>query len=139
MARQVVVVTGAAGFVGSAVTVDLAADHSIVAIDQRAPDRELRDATPGADWKRLDIAERGTLLDVVSEARRRLGRIDVLIHLAAYYHFDSDWRAEYQRTNVEGTSHVVEAAIENDVGRLIFASSMMAMLPPAGGVGPDRA
>jgi len=137
--RQVVVITGAAGFLGSAITKDLATDHSVVAIDRREPGQALRDATPGVDWHRLDIAEHESLRTALRAARRRLRRIDVLIHLAAYYHFDPDWREEYRRTNVDGTSHVVDVAIENGVRRLIFASSMVAMRPaPEGAMLTER-
>jgi nucleoside-diphosphate-sugar epimerase len=37
MNQKVIIVTGAAGFLGSAITVDLSRDHKIVAIDRRKP------------------------------------------------------------------------------------------------------
>jgi len=129
MPRRVVVVTGAAGFLGSAITRNLAADHAVVAVDRRAPAAALRDETPLVDWHRVDIADRAALREVLRGAREHLGRVDVVIHLAAYYDFDLDWRAEYQRTNVDGTANVVDTGIEVGVERLIFASSMIAMLP----------
>ena len=55
--HRVVVVTGAAGFLGSALTVDLARDHSVVAIDRREPSQALRDAAPDVAWHRVNMCD----------------------------------------------------------------------------------
>ncbi len=133
MADRVIFVTGAAGFLGSALTVDLAQDNTLVAVDLREPSPALRAAAPSATWHRLDIADQVALAGAMSDAQQRWGRVDLVIHLAAYYHFGSDWREEYQRTNIQGTSSVLEAAMGVDAGRLIFASSMATMLPHLAG------
>jgi nucleoside-diphosphate-sugar epimerase len=129
MQRPIVIVTGAAGFLGSALTVDLSRDHSIVAIDRREPGEVLLDAAPGVEWHQVDVAEREALADVFRNTRRRYGRIDLLVHLAAFYHFDLDWHPEYERTNVGGTANVVQSAIDSEVAMLLFASSLVAMRP----------
>jgi nucleoside-diphosphate-sugar epimerase len=131
--NRVVMMTGAAGFLGSAVTLDLARDAEVIAIDHRAPSRALRKATGQVDWHQVDIADRDALADIFQSTVRRLGRIDFVLHLAAFYHFGADRHPEYQRTNIDGTSAVLHAAIENGAERLIFASSMAAMLPPPSG------
>lgn len=131
--HRVVVVTGAAGFLGSALTVDLARDHCVIAIDRREPSQALRDSAPAVAWHHLDICDEVALAAVFQETRRRLGRIDFVLHFAAFYHFGTDWHPEYQRTNIRGTSTVLQAAKENGVERLFFASSMVAMLPPPQG------
>ena len=131
--ERVVIVTGAAGFLGSAVTLELARNAAVIAIDRRAPSAALLEATPHVNWHQVDIADRDTLADVFQSTKRRLGRIDFVLHLAAFYHFGLDRHPEYQRTNVDGTSAVLHSAIENGAGRLIFASSIAAMLPPPSG------
>ena len=133
MDAQVIVVTGAAGFLGSAVTVELAAKNSVVAIDRRQPSATLLAAAPQVDWRQIDIADEDAVGQVFRETRDRLGRIDCVIHLAAFYHFGSDWRSEYQRSNVDGTLNVLTSASDGQARRLIFASSMVAMLPPPPG------
>jgi len=125
----VVVVTGAAGFLGSSITADLARSHSVIAVDRREPDALLLHAAPGVEWAKLDIAEADEVAAVFQGAKRRLGRIDVVIHLAAFYHFGADAHPEYERTNVRGTAHVLRAATDVGATRLIFASSVAAMEP----------
>jgi nucleoside-diphosphate-sugar epimerase len=138
MPRHIIIVTGAAGFLGSALTVDLSRDNSIVAIDRREPGGPLLDAAPQVEWHQVDISERKALSDVFENTRQRYGRIDFVVHLAAFYHFDLDWHPEYERTNVGGTSNVVQMAIESNAPRLIFASSMVAMCPPSPGTMLDE-
>jgi len=138
MQHQVIIVTGAAGFLGSALTVDLSRDNSVVAVDRRDPGRALLAAAPKVEWYPVDISERRALSAVFENTRQRHGRIDFVVHLAAFYHFDLDWHPEYERTNVNGTANVVRTAIEFDVRRLIFTSSMIAMAPPPPGTMLDE-
>jgi nucleoside-diphosphate-sugar epimerase len=138
MQHTTIIVTGAAGFLGSALTVDLSRDHTIVAVDRRESGRALLDATPQVEWHQVDISEKEAFSDVFRKTRRRYGRIDVVVHLAAFYHFDLDWHPEYERTNVGGTANVVQLATESEVARLVFASSLMAMCPPLPGTMLDE-
>ncbi len=131
--KPVVVVTGAAGFLGSATVIDLAADHCVVAVDRRAPSAALLRATPGVCWQRFDIADAASVGVCLRRTRARHGRLDVVVHYAAFYHFGVDWLAEYDRTNVGGTRNVLEQAAGHGARRLIFASSVAATLPPPPG------
>ncbi len=133
MHPQVVIVTGAAGFLGSAITVDLCKDHRVVAIDRREPTGDLVNRAAGTDWHCLDIADADAVNSAFARTRERLGRIDLVVHFAAFYHFGTDWHSEYQRTNLRGTANVLRAAVGNGAKRLIFASSVAAMLPPPSG------
>ncbi len=130
MKPPVVVVTGAAGFLGRATVLDLAADHLVVAVDRRAPSEPLPGATPGVEWQRFDIADAARVDACLRQARARHGGVDVVVHYAAFYHFGSDWLAEYDRTNLDGTRNVLESAARYGARRLIFASSVAATLPP---------
>ena len=131
--HKVIVITGAAGFIGSALTVDLAADHAVIAIDRREPSQALLDAAPSVIWRQIDIGDETALDTVFKDAARRFDRIDCVLHFAAFYHFGNNWRPEYQRTNIDGTEVVINAGIRNGAERLIFASSLGAMLPPSKG------
>jgi len=128
--HPVVIVTGAAGFLGSVITVDLAHHYQVVAIDRRVPTAALVAAAPSVTWKQVDIFDESALTDIFKNAIQWFGRIDFVVHLAAFYHFGSDWHPEYERTNLQGTANVLRSAIEAGVHRLIFASSIAAMRPP---------
>lgn len=134
----VVVITGAAGFLGSSITADLARKHSVVAVDWREPDASLLRAAPGVQWTKLDIAEASTVAAAFQDVKRSFGRIDVVVHLAAFYHFGADAHPEYERTNVRGTAHVLRAATDAGAARLIFASSVAAMEPARAGESLDE-
>jgi nucleoside-diphosphate-sugar epimerase len=56
-----------------------------------------------------------------------------VVHLAAFYHFGTDWLPEYERTNIQGTSNVLQAALNAGARRFIFASSVAALEPPPPG------
>ncbi len=126
-------ITGASGFIGSAVCIELAKDFVVIAIDLREPSDQLRKAAPQTIWHILDIADARAISEVFELTRNYFGQIDFVIHLAAYYDFESDWVQEYQRTNVDGTANVIQASKNEGVKRLIFASSIGAMEPPAPG------
>lgn len=133
MTKSVVVVTGASGFIGSAVCIDLAKDFTVIAIDLREPSDQLRKAAPQAIWHILDICDIQGVSEVFARINKGFGQIDFVIHLAAYYDFGKKWVREYQRTNVEGTTKLIDACIREGVKRLIFASSIAAMEPLSGG------
>ena len=133
MTKPIVVITGASGFLGSAVCIDLAKDFIVIAVDRREPSEQLRKAAPQTIWHILDIADTQAISEVFVQTRNDFGQIDFVIHFAAYYDFDNNWVEEYQRTNVNGTANVLDASKNEGVKRLIFASSIGAMEPPVSG------
>jgi len=133
MTKSIVVITGAAGFVGSSVCIDLAKDFQVIAMDRRKPSEPLKKAAPHIIWHNLDIADHQALSEAFKQTIQDFGQIDFLIHLAAYYDFNKDWVEEYQRTNVDGTANVLDLSKRAGVKRLLFASSIAAMKPPASG------
>ena len=134
-----VVITGAAGFVGSALTVRLSRDYRVFGIDRRLPTAALIAAAPGVQWIEADISDRTRLMSALRGIRAEHGSVDFVLHYAAFYHFGLRWLSEYERTNVEGTRNVIDAAAANGVNRLIFASSLAAMKgqPPGTLASPD--
>jgi len=63
-------------------------------------------------------------LDVTDsdDVRGKIDDVDVVIHLAGASSPDADWEA-VSETNVQGTKHVLDAAVENAIDRVVFASS----------------
>ncbi len=90
--------------------------------------RELIDAFDGDDPVPFTHSEHddidSELLDVTDadEVREKLDDFDVVVHLAGASSPDADWEA-VSETNIEGTKHVLDAAVENGIERVVFASS----------------
>ncbi len=130
MTKKVILVTGAAGFIGSSLIVALSKEYNLIAIDRRKPTRTLAAATPNVNWKELNIADATNVNSTFQQVKADFGKIDFVIHLAAYYHFGNDWNSEYEKTNINGTENIINAAIHYGVQRIIFTSSIAAMEPP---------
>lgn len=127
MTPPTAIITGAAGFLGSAITVDLARDFSLVAIDNRKPSPDLTIACPNVAWFEADISDAEAVDAVFKEAVKRLKRVDFVIHFAAFWHFGGDWRTEYDGTNIRGTENILRATRAIEAKRLVFASSVAAL------------
>ncbi|MPV38694.1 NAD-dependent epimerase/dehydratase family protein [Georgenia subflava] len=105
-----VLVTGASGMLGREVATALLARGDEVTVLQRrvsgiAGAREVR----------------GSVTDAVAVAEAVSGQ-DGVVHLAAKVSFAGDL-ADFERTNVEGTRLLLEAAREAGAGRFVFVSS----------------
>jgi len=117
-----IMVTGAAGFIGSTV-VDLlqADDHDVVPVDLLLP--AAHDRRPG--W----AAENLVVADVRDESAmtRLLSGVDLVCHQAAMVGVGKDTHdaPEYVSHNLFGTSTLLSAMTRARVGRLVLASSMV--------------
>jgi dihydroflavonol-4-reductase len=110
-------VTGATGFVGSAVTrALLAAGHEVRALARPNGDRRNLDGLPVA------IAE-GSLEDTGSLARAVAG-CRYLFHVAADYRLWVPDPAAMFRANVAGTRALMAAALDAGVARVVYTSSV---------------
>jgi len=124
-------VTGGAGFIGSHVCERLLqSGHSVCAFDDLndfyAPElkrrniKHLQTLAKPFEFTHGDLTERAALDEVFSSAA-----FDQVIHLAARAGVrpSLDQPALYQRVNVEGTVHLLEAAREKGVKKFTIASS----------------
>ena len=112
-----ILVTGASGFIGSAVAKSLLqAGH-----DVRVLVRTTSSRTNLAD-PRLGIVE-GDLSDAGSIARAMTG-VRYLFHVAADYRLWARHPQDIVRTNVEGTRTVMDAALKAGVERIVYTSSV---------------
>ena len=110
-------VTGATGFVGSAVVRALLSRGDDVAVLARP-------TSPKDNLVGLDVQIRdGDLRDKTSLVNACSGS-DVLFHVAADYRL---WARDYNElyaSNVDGTRNLMEAALEADVSRIVYTSSV---------------
>lgn len=118
-----VVVTGAAGFIGSNLCDALLADgHAVIGVDNLSTGRRefLADAAsdPQFELVEMDLADDGGFAGVVTGA-------DVVIHLAANADVRFGWDAPRRdlEQNVIVTHNVLEATRRAGIGRFVFSST----------------
>ncbi len=120
--RPVVLITGAGGRIGSAITAALGGDYTIVGLERRC------DGDPNCIP--VDLTNQAQLEQALDEVRRRFGnRIASVIHLAAYFDFSGKPDPKYQTVNVEGTRHLLEALQAFEVEQFVYASTMLVHRP----------
>ena len=124
MDRRFVLLTGAAGRIGTAFRQAYGERYRFRLADLSA--NEL-DETPGADHEviRLDIADARACAEACEG-------INTVIHLAANPSPEADWESSLLPNNVRGTVNVFRAAHEASCQRVVFASSVHAIVgyPP---------
>ena len=125
-----VLVTGAAGFIGSALShalldrgdqvvgIDNLNDYYDVGLKQARLDR-LR-PRKGFVFQKLDIVERKPMADLFATAK-----FDAVMHLAAQagVRYSIENPSAYTDANIVGFLHVLEGCRHSRVGHLVFASS----------------
>ncbi|MEO8345613.1 MAG: hopanoid-associated sugar epimerase [Betaproteobacteria bacterium] len=126
-----VLVTGASGFVGSAVARALLADgFSVRAL--------VRPSSPRGNLVTLDVETvEGDMRDVAAVARAMAG-VRYVMHVAADYRLWSRDPDEIRRNNVAGTQAVMDAALRAGVERIVYTSSVAALALRADGRPADE-
>jgi len=135
-----ILVTGASGFLGSALCVDLARDHTIIGLHRRSLPESLKQAAPQVQWKKSDVEDRDCIEWIFKQNALKGHPIDYVIHFAAYVGFKKKWQDEHHDTNVIGTRNIIEVAGNAGVKRILFAGSIAALTPlPEGEVLTENA
>lgn len=113
-----VLVTGASGFVGSALADQLRRDSEVQVrlASRRAVDVSLAESVQVDD------------IDGATDWRVALEGVDVVVHLAARAHIlaerDADPLAQFRKTNTQGTLNLARQAALSGVRRFVFVSSI---------------
>lgn len=113
-----VFITGAGGFIGSAVVGALLGRGAQIRGLLGAPDDEVRDLPGEVHVKRGEITDKSMICDLMAGA-------DVVIHLAGPPSVAASFEsaAEYARVHVTGTATVLEAYRRTRPRRLVYISS----------------
>ncbi len=119
--RRTVLLTGAAGNIGAKLVAHLRREARY---DLRLLDRRADGDVVAADFGEYDEGW-----------ARHFEGVDVLIHLAGDPNGNATW-ANVLRDNVRATQHVLRAARQARVGRVVFASTNQVMLGYRFGTGP---
>jgi UDP-glucose 4-epimerase len=129
-----VLVTGGAGFLGSHLVDRLLADGASVRVLDNLSTGSLDNLRAAARWRSNEAAaapSAGTRLEVMlgdirdrELVRRAMRRVEGVFHLAALAPSGASFAdpAEFHTVNVQGTLNVLEAALAEGAGRVVFAS-----------------
>lgn len=110
-------VTGATGFVGRFVCRELAeAGYEVAALHRSSSDVSVLEGLPVAS-KVGDVKDSDSLNRAFAEA-------DVVFHIAALFRQARHDDGEYWAVNVEGTRNVLDAAIAQDVKKVVHCSTV---------------
>lgn len=113
-----VLVTGAAGFLGSALIDKLCrSGHHVRGVLHDS--RHSHSRVQNVETVTADIRDAKQVQDIASGC-------ETIVHLAAKVPGIDDFRAgnEYEAVNVDGTRHILDAAVRSGVNRIVFASSV---------------
>lgn len=125
--KPIVVITGAAGGVGQALSDALRDDYTIIGLD--------RSSSPGVDASyTFDLTAKDSVESALTELSRQHGRaFAAVIHLAAYFDFSGDHSPLYDAVNVAGTRNLLESLRAFDVDRFIYSGTMLVHRPGSPG------
>jgi dihydroflavonol-4-reductase len=120
-----VLVTGATGFIGSVLTRQLVADGVDVRIFRRESSSLdlLGEAAGAVEHAVGDLSYARSLYEAMEG-------VDRVYHVAAKVSFARGDREALHRVNANGTAHVVDAALEAGIDRLVHTSSIAALGRP---------
>lgn len=117
--RPLVLITGAAGYLGRAITDALSERYRVVGLDM---------ATGSAPCPMFmtDFSDAGSITAALNSVRDQFGeQVASVIHLAAYFDPSGEDNPLYQSVNVEGTRNLLRALEIFDVEQFIYASTML--------------
>jgi len=121
--RPLVLITGAAGDIGSALADAFGDDHTVVGFDRPG----LKASIPLIG---VDLSSDSSVAQAFDELGRRFGhRIASVIHLAAYFDFTGEDNPLYQSVNVDGTRRLLAALQRFEVEQFVYAGTMLVHAP----------
>lgn len=126
MEREVVIVTGGSGLIGTATARRLAPKFEVIGLDRKPPRRQIE----GVTHVDLDLTSDHSVADAFAGIRRTHGtRIASVIHLAAYYDFSGAPSPLYEEVTLRGTGRLLAALRAFECEQLVFSSSMLVHAP----------
>ncbi len=129
MDKNTVLITGASGFIGTALIARLINNYFIIGIDKIL--NKNRENT--VLWYKVDISDKKFLHETFCEIKEKVsGEIDYVFHLAAYYDMLNEENEMYRKTNENGTRYLLDNLINFNVNNFDFTSSTTVVKPTKG-------
>lgn len=117
--KNIVLITGATGNIGRALSEFLASDFRVVGLDRS----ESADIT-------CDITSPKSMDNAILTVKEWFGeRVAAVIHLAAYFDFTGEKSPLYDEVNVKGTKNLLDALTQINVEHFIYASTILVHKP----------
>ena len=124
--KEVVIVTGCSGFIGSALINKLAGQFTLVGFDKIAA----RQPPPAAECVCIDLTSEEGMRSAFARVRTAYGsRIASVVHLAAYFDLTGEPSELYEQITVRGTERLLKHLQDFEVEQFIFSSSMLVHAP----------
>jgi nucleoside-diphosphate-sugar epimerase/uncharacterized membrane protein len=128
--KEIIVITGSSGFIGSALIKKLAGHFVLAGFDRMAS----RSPPPAAECICIDLTSEDGVKDAFERVRFAYGnRIASVIHLAAYYDLSGEPSPLYDEITVQGTERLLRHLQDFEVGQFIFSSTMLVHAPVSPG------
>ena len=129
--KQVVIVTGSSGRIGTRVIERLAEAYQPIGMDFVGITSE----KPEMEFIYVDLSSDHSVTRAFDRVRYVYGnRIACIVHLAAFYSFEGENQAMYDAITVNGTRRVLREAKKFEVEQFIFTSTMLVHEPTKRGV-----
>lgn len=117
--RPLVLITGAAGDIGSALISALSKRYKVLGLDLEGKEAD-------CELLPVDLSSPDSVKLALMKCRERHGeKIASVIHLAAYFDFTGEAHPLYEKVNVEGTRNLLEALQDFSVEQLVYSGTML--------------
>lgn len=121
--RPIVLVTGAAGNIGSSLAAALADRYRVVGLDLKSGGTNF----PSIE---VDFTDDASVTAAMAKLRDGHGEhIASVVHLAAFFDFSGEDKPEYTSVNVEGTRRLLHALQSFRVEQFLYSSTMLVHEP----------
>ncbi len=129
--KQVVVITGSSGRIGTRLIERLGDQFQPVGLDFIG----ITSSVPSMEFVYVDLASDYSVECAFNRIRHVYGnRIASIVHLAAYYSFEGTGLENYEKITVQGTERLLKQAQKFQVDQFIFTSTMLVHNPSERGI-----
>ncbi len=129
--KEIVIITGSSGLIGFSLIEKLAENYRVIGLDRVGPPYPPLQA----ECVNFDITDEKAIAAAMERIRYGYGsKIASVIHLAAFYSFNTKESPHYDEINVEGTKKFLSELQDFEVGQFIYSSSDLIYKPSKPGV-----